>query len=335
MPALRISHWLRILAIALFSVVLASCGSGDGDDPIEVTEQELEEARFELVFEDNFDPSDANGRAAGKGAAKEALGPGNWVIDTGYGPNGDGWGNDEWQLYQNSTKNLYKKNGNLVISAACDTAPACGERDGSITSAKVITKDRINVRYGIIKARIKMPSGICMWPAFWTLGADIDDRPWPDAGEIDIGEMHYHYSDNRTTHFATHWAGPRYNEDNRPTCSAFVDAIDPDEEENCKTTSKTFKEPLTDDFHVYEVEWSETVIIGKIDGITYFKQAIDPETMEEFLKDHYLILNVAVGGKLGGGPEPDNGPKMSAADWADPDQTDMLVDWVRVYERAR
>ena len=62
-----------------------------------------------------------------------------------------------------------------------------------------------------------MPSGIGTWPAFWMLGADIDDVRWPDAGEIDIVEMHYFFSDNKTTHFTTHWAAPNYAEGERAT----------------------------------------------------------------------------------------------------------------------
>jgi len=332
----RVALWLRISAIALFSVILASCGDGSGEDSINASADEVAGSKMELVFADDFgDPPTNGSRPAAKSIAPAPLGTGNWVVDTGYGENG--WGNDEWQLYQNSIDNLFTENGNLVIRARCATAPACGKRDGSITSARVTSKNRIEVQYGSIKARIKMPSGAGMWPAFWTLGADIDDRPWPDAGEIDIVEMHYYYSDTRTTHFSTHWGGPRYTDANRPICSSGVAAIDADEEENCFTQSKTFLKkdgydaPLTDDFHVYEVSWNENVIVGKIDGIVYFTQAIDGATMEEFLKEHFLILNVAVGGTLGG---PGGPTSMKADDWADPNQTDMLVDWVEVWKRV-
>ena len=329
MFAENLTQTLRILTIAILSLLLASCGSGSGQDSVDAADGDSAAARYQLAFADYFgDPPDADSRSAAKAIPKAALPAGNWVVDTGYGENG--WGNDEWQRYDNSTDNLFTQNGNLVIRARCATAPACGKRDGTITSAKVTSKNRINVRYGIIKARIKMPAGIGMWPAFWTLGSDIDERPWPNAGELDIVEMHYYYSDRNTTHFSTHWAGPRYTAANRPVCSSGVGAIDPAEEENCKTESKTFDKPLTDGFHVYEIEWSENNIVGKIDGITYFNQAIDPATMEEFLKDHYLILNVAVGGTLGG----PFGPSMSAADWAKPGNTDMLVDWVEVFERV-
>ena len=325
---------LRYVAITLFSIVLASCGSGSGESSIEAPDKDVAASELRLVFADYFgDAPDTSSRAQARSIPKAVVEAGNWVVDTGYGENG--WGNDEWQRYDNSIDNLFTENGNLVIRAQCNTAPACGKRDGSITSAKVTSKNRINVKYGNIRARIRMPSGAGMWPAFWTLGSDIDERPWPDAGEIDIVEMHYYYSDTRTTHFSTHWAGPRYTDSNRPICASFTDAIDSAEEENCATENKTFKAedgyaPLTDDFHVYELDWTDKAIVGKIDGIIYFSQAIDGATMEEFLKDHYMILNLAVGGTLGG----PGGPTMTAADWADPNQTDMLVDWVEVWERV-
>jgi beta-glucanase (GH16 family) len=342
----RLAKSLRLPAIALFSIVLAACGSGDGEDSVDAADVDTAVGEFKLVFEDDFGgpappiaPRSAP-RTAARGGPITPFGLGNWRVDEGYGPNNAGWGNNEWQLYQNSIDNIFEQDNSLVIRARCsdpdngDRAINCGVRNGNITSAKIITKDRLNVRYGRIQARIKMPSGAGMWPAFWTLGSDIDERPWPDAGEIDIVEMHYFYSDTRTTHFTTHWSGPKYTPENRPSCaSGVLSSLSADEEENCFTKTKTFDDPgdapITDDFHIFEVEWNERQIVGKIDGITYFTQPIDASTMEEFLKDHYLILNVAYGGNLGNpfGPSP-----MSEADWADPNKTDMLVDWVRVYE---
>ncbi len=322
---------LRICALALVSLFAASCGTGDGEESVEGSADSIQGSNLRLLFRDDFGGPAAAPRGAGLAAmsAPAPLPPGDWVVETGYGVNG--WGNDEWQRYTNSIDNVFVADGNLVLRAQCANAPNCGKRDDTITSGKVITKNRLNVRYGRIRARIKMPSGLGMWPAFWTLGSDIDSRPWPDAGEIDIVEMHYFYSDIFTTHFTTHWSGPRYTPSNRPACASGVgSSLDPNEEENCKTGTKTFATPLTDGYHIFELDWNENRIVGKIDGITYFEQAIDAATMEEFLKDHYLILNVAVGGTLGG----PFGPSMSAADWADPDQTDMKVDWVEVWERV-
>jgi beta-glucanase (GH16 family) len=321
---------IRIFSIILLSYVSVSCGSGDGKDPVNASPEDVASGALVLIFEDDF----GGPATAVTQASKSPLPVDNWRVETGYGPDNDGNGNDEWQLYQNSIDNLYTENGSLVISAQCSTAPACGKRDDSITSARITSQYRLNVKYGVVQARIKMPSGLGMWPAFWMLGSDFPGLAWPDAGEIDIVEMHYFFSDIQTTHFATHWAGPRYAPGEAPVCASGVGALSPDEQENCATSDeplpKTFDFPLTDDFHIFELEWTDKVIIGKIDGITYFTQSIDPATMEEFQKDYFLLLNVAVGGTLGG----PNGPTMTAADWADPNQTNMVVDWVRVYENV-
>jgi beta-glucanase (GH16 family) len=344
----RIAQLLRIGALALFSIVLASCGSGDGKSSVDAPDAEVAVSELRLVFSDEFgDPAldVGSGGRASKSISRTALSIDNWRVETGYGDNDLGWGNSEWQLYRNSMDNLYTEDGYLVIKAICEGADptsdemACDtesdERNDTITSARINTKDKINVRYGNVQARIKMPSGAGMWPAFWMLGSDYPGLAWPNAGEIDIVEMHYYYSNQRTTHFSTHWAGPRYDDSNRPICASGVAAVDQDvEEENCSTKNKEFKAPLpplTDDFHVFELEWNENTIVGKIDGITYFSQAIDSATMEEFQKDYFLILNVAVGGTLGG----PYGPKMTGKEWADPDKTEMKVDWVRVYERVK
>ncbi len=222
-----------------------------------------------------------------------------WVYDSGYGSNG--WGNDEWQNYTSLTDNVSVSNDSLVISALCPTG-ICGKRDGSVTSGKITTKGKYSFKYGKIQARIKTPSGQGMWPAFWMLGANIDTVGWPKSGEIDIMEMHYLHSNTSTTHSSAHW----WNDNTAAWTYT--------------TNHKTFSTPLTDDFHIYEVVWDSQSIQGKIDGTTYYTQIIDPTTMSEFQKEFYIILNVAVGGTLGGGNLTSTWPQS------------MVVDWVRVYQ---
>jgi beta-glucanase (GH16 family) len=332
----RLALVFRSVAIIFFSFAVVSCGSGSGKPTVSSPNGAAEGSpELRLVFEDDFGgPIGAASRNSGA-----ALPASNWRVETGYGSDDDGdgipdgWGNDEWQNYTNSTDNLYLENGALVISAQCSTGDSCSnvgvnKRTGAITSARINTKEKFNVRYGSVSARIKMPSGVGTWPAFWMLGADIDDLRWPDAGEIDIVEMHYKYSDNKTTHFTTHWSGPNYAEGTAPPCSARIPGVNVGEEQHCYTATKKFDTPLTDDFHVFELVWNENSITGKIDDVTYYTLGIDPATMEEFLKDYFMILNVAVGGTLGGTPS-------ASMDWSNPDQTNMLVDWVRVYDRAQ
>ena len=90
------------------------------------------------------------------------------------------------------------------------------------------------------------------------------------------------------------------------------------------TQQKAFASSLGDDFHIWEVDWNEDRIIGKIDDETYFTRAIDPSTMDEFLKEFFLIFNVAMGGTLGSGEKPPGGKEVFP-------QT-MLVDYVRVFQ---
>ena len=120
-----------------------------------------------------------------------------WTIETGYGDNG--WGNNEWQLYTARPENVRVEDGNLVISAQCPIPP-CGQQDGSITSARMKTtvyncdgdaddrKCGFEQKNGRFEARIKLPEGRGLWPAFWMLGANIDEVPWPGCGEIDVME---------------------------------------------------------------------------------------------------------------------------------------------------
>jgi len=254
---------------------------------------------FALVWSDEFD-------VAGVPDAS------NWTMETGYGSNG--WGNNEWQLYTASPDNVKVEGGNLVITADCPTAP-CGVRDGTITSARINTLNSFSFKYGKVEARIQMPVGEGAWPAFWMLGANFPDVGWPNAGEIDISEVHNFFSDANTTHFTIHY------------CDDFVSSpctFDP----GWTFTSEflTTASSLGDGFHVYSAEWDENEIVGKIDGTEYFRRTINPANMDEFLKEFFMILNVAMGGTLGSNQQPPNGTET----WPQI----MLVDYVRVYQEV-
>jgi len=256
-----------------------------------------EPAIYSLVWSDEFDGS--------------TLSSDNWGIETGYGGN-FGWGNDEWQLYTTSPDNVSVQGGNLVLSAQCASPPACGIRDGSITSARINTLNKFAFKYGKVEARLKPPVGKGAWPAFWMLGKNFPDVGWPRTGEIDIMEMNNRYSNERTTHFTMHYCDDAISSN---PCQ-----YDPGWE--YVTAYKTFPYSLGDDFHVFSAEWDADGVTGKIDGITYFYLAIAPGRMDEFLEEFFVILNVAIGGTLGGAPD-------ASTPWP---QT-MLVDYVRVYQR--
>lgn len=244
---------------------------------------------YELVWSDEFE--------------QETLDPDNWGYDLGYGDNG--WGNDEWQQYTNSAENVKVENGNLVISAIWDSTNFAvpGKRDGSITSARVNTKNKFSFKFGKIQARIKAPTGTGMWPAFWMLGTNFDTIGWPQCGEIDIMEISPLLHGENTTMCTMHWWDD---------INGF---------HNYYGTTLQLNQILSDDYHIFEVEWDEQRVIGKIDDITYFVKVLEPDIMDEFLRKFFIILNVAVGGNLGGTPD-------ATTQW--PQQ--MFVDWIRVYQ---
>ncbi len=252
-------------------------------------------AIYSLVWSDEFDGT--------------SLSTDNWAPETGYGGS-FGWGNDEWQLYTGSSNNIDVSNGNLTISAQCANPPSCGKRDGTITSARINTLNKFAFKYGKVEARLKPPVGKGTWPAFWMLGKNFPAVGWPQTGEVDIMEMNNRYSDANTTHFTVH-----YCDDAQSSPCVYDPGWQYDSQ------YRSFPYSLGDDYHVFSAEWNEAGITGKIDGIPYFYKAINPATMDEFLAEFFMILNVAIGGTLGGAPD-------ATTVWP---QT-MVVDYVRVYQ---
>ena len=276
---------IRALVAGVAIFALSGCG-GSSSEPTDVPS-----TGFKLVWAEEFDGN--------------SLDSSKWSIETGYGPNNAGWGNDESQLYTDSSDNLKVENGGLVITARCDSGN-CVKRDGSITSAKINTKSKLELKYGKVEARIKLPSGRSTWPAFWMLGAGYPDVSWPQSGEIDIMEMHQQQSNDNTTHTTIHW---------------FDESKAAGTEWTYFTQNKQFDNPLTSDFHIFTVEWDEAKIVGKIDGVAFYTKAINRTEMSEFHEPFYLILNIAIDGTLGGAP-----------DAIKTTPQEMIVDWVHVYE---
>ena len=173
--------------------------------------------------------------------------------------------------------------------------------DGStVTSARLITKGRVAARYGRIEARIKVPAGRGVWPAFWMLGTDIDAVGWPACGEIDV--MEFVGAEPRTVHGTLH--GPGYAGVGRGIGAAHDAGVD-----------------LSDDFHVYGVEWTADQITWILDGTLYgtVRRSDVPDGAWVFEHDFYLLLNLAIGGSWPGNAGDDL-----------PLPVTMLVDWVRV-----
>ncbi|HMX80393.1 MAG TPA: glycoside hydrolase family 16 protein, partial [Ferruginibacter sp.] len=159
---------LRSLKTAVLGILVVLLAGGCEKAAI----QTLPERNWELAWSDDF-----------TGAAGSAPDAGKWAFDIGTGSNG--WGNSELQYYTNRPENIkLDGNGMLVITAKSESYAGSG-----FTSARIKTKGLFAQQYGRFEARIKTPTGPGLWPAFWMLGANIDTKPWPQCGEIDIMEQ--------------------------------------------------------------------------------------------------------------------------------------------------
>ncbi|MGY1987066.1 glycoside hydrolase family 16 protein [Blastococcus sp. SYSU DS0669] len=211
---------------------------------------------------------------------------------------GGGWGNEELQTYTAERANLaLDGEGNLAI-----TARATGPADDPLwTSARVTTFGARTFHHGRIEVRAKVPSGNGIWPAAWTLGQDIQRVGWPACGEIDLIE-----SIGPATEALQTVHGPR--PDGTNWMQSVVTPVD---------------EPLSEEFHVYGADWSADRITFSIDGRTTgtaSRADVPDGGTWPFDSPQYVLLNVAVGGRLPGPP-----------DASTPRTATMLVDWVRVY----
>ncbi len=222
--------------------------------------------------------------------------PAKWDFNIGTGNNG--WGNFESQYYTSRTNNARIENDQLVIEALAENF---GGR--KFTSARLLTKGKGAWTYGRFEARIKLPRGQGMWPAFWMLGTNIDAVGWPKCGEIDI--MENIGREPTLVHGTIH--GPGYS--------------------GAKSKGGSYSLPdgsaFADDFHLYAVEWTTNQIKWYVDSHNYFSVApnnLPPGAAWVFDQPHYLLLNLAAGGRWPGRPD---------ASTVFPQH--MVVDYVRVY----
>jgi beta-glucanase (GH16 family) len=244
---------------------------------------------WRLVWSDEFD------RAAGTPPDRAS-----WSFDTG-----GRWGHGaELQCYTSRPENAsHDGRGNLRIVARKERY-GCGGTTTDYTSARIHSNNKREFQYGVIKARMKVPPGQGIWPAFWTLGFDAELLPWPHEGEIDIVEVigraptvaqhHVH----GVTDSGAHWQlarskiGPAWHSD----------------------------------FHVYGIRWSPGRIDFRVDGAshgTITLTDLQAGWAWPFDKPHFLLLNLAVGGPSSWPGAPDATTRFPAA---------LVVDWVRVYQ---
>jgi beta-glucanase (GH16 family) len=246
---------------------------------------------WKLVWSDEF--SGPNGSAVDNSK---------WVSETG----GGGWGNDELEYYTNRLENASQQDGNLVIKVVQEKYAGPDGVTRNYTSARLKTQGKFSQAYGRFEARIKIPRGQGIWPAFWMLGNDIEKPGWPTCGEIDI--MENVGKEPALVHGTIH--GPGYSGEHGIGAPFGLPG----------------DQRFADDFHLYAVEWEPNIIRFYVDDHLYSTST--PAGLPKGAKwvyDHpfFLLLNVAVGGGWPGSPD---------ATTVFP-QT-MLVDYVRVYERA-
>jgi beta-glucanase (GH16 family) len=233
---------------------------------------------FTVVWEENFDG--------------DTLDTDIWNFELGDGCDQGicGWGNQELQRYTDS--NHYLSDGILTINI---------EKGNFYTSTRITTKGKKEFQYGKVEARMKLPQGDGLWPAFWMLGNDIDNAGWPDCGEIDIMEyvgrmpgIVHHSLHTRSSHGAT------------------------------INTKKVIVDNPEEEFHIYGMEWSSKAIDFYVDGELKYTYA--PGTTNNdywpFDKPFYFLLNAAVGGGFGG---------AVTTDEIFPQQ--FQIDYIKVYQR--
>ncbi|TSE06005.1 glycoside hydrolase family 16 protein [Aquimarina algiphila] len=214
-----------------------------------------------IIWEENFDG--------------EQLDESYWNYELGDGcPNLCGWGNNERQIY--TQENIKIHDGNLIITATKDKK--------IYQSGRITTKDKIEFQYGTIEVRAKLPTGHGLWPAIWMLGSDIDEKGWPNCGEIDI--MEYVGKEPHTIYTSLH------------TKESFGNTIN---------SKKTIHKTIEEGFHVYKSIWTEDEIQFYIDSklVYTFSPEIKNDKTWPFNKPFYLPVNLAIGGNFGG-PEVDD-----------------------------
>ena len=217
----------------------------------------------------------------------------NWTYDLG----GGGWGNGEAEFYTDRPENARLENGILVIEARQERY-----EEGYYTSARLKSQGLQEFQYGRIEARLKVPSGKGLWPAFWMLGANFNVVGWPDCGEIDIME----YIGREPDLIMGTMHGPGYA--------------------GALGLSKWNRQDyaIADDFHTYAVEWDQDQITWFYDGVEYSTYTRSDIGDREWVFDQpfFIILNLAVGGQLAG---------PIGLDTVFPAQ--YLVDYVRVFQQ--
>ncbi len=232
---------------------------------------------YSLIWSDEFDGS--------------TIDPSKWTYDIGQGSGG--WGNNELQYYTSSPNNVFLNAGYLNIVGKVENIGGA-----FYSSSRIKTQGLFDFTYGKVEARMKVPAGQGLWPAFWMLGSNISSIGWPRCGEIDIME---HVNNELFVHGTHHYFNNGHIYEGE---SVFTNATE---------------------FHVYAIEWTPTAIKWFLDGTEFYQTNIGPTAIskEEFHNPFFLILNLAIGGNWPGNPNPSTIFPAT-----------MMVDYVRVYQET-
>ena len=278
------SSWFGMILLGMNCVLTSFAGA-------QAASPQPADPAWKLVWSDEFN-----------GPNGTAVDPSKWVPEIG----GGGWGNNELEYYTNRLANAYQQDGNLVIKVLQEKYTGADRVTRNYTSARLKTEGRFSQAYGRFEARIKIPRGQGIWPAFWMLGDNIDKPGWPARGEIDI--MENVGKEPALVHGTIH--GPGYS--------------------STHGISAPYTLPgdsrFADDFHIYAVEWEPNTIRFYVDDHVYATRTpADLPKGTKWVYDHpfFLLLNVAVGGYWPGSPDATSVFPQT-----------MLVDYVRVYEHA-
>ena len=236
----------------------------------------------------------------------------NWTCETG----GHGWGNSELQYYTDRPENVDVRDGKLVITARKENY-----QGAKVTSARLITLGKVYFKYGYVTASIKLPkTADGLWPAFWMMGNDFKSKGWPNCGETDILEMGHQNGIKKGTqekflNGACHWGEP----DHRYYSYDFTNSYSVQDGQ----------------FHTFTCIWDENQIAMYIDLDTkpdakpYFKMALKDFGDNEFRKDNFILLNLAVGGNFPGIWDINQITALNEG------PAEMEIEYVRVFQKVK